>query len=319
MHIALKKSTVFLPARHSVTLVLRYMFLIALTSVLGACGNSGTQVYQPEFSAMPVATGPEYVFGIHPQRNPEKLRAVFGPLIGYLNKHVQGATFVFEASRSYAAFDQKLYGRQFAFVLPNPYETVKATEKGYRVFAKMGDDDDLRGLILVRRDSGISNVFHLKGKAVSFPAPTALAATLMPKLFLQTHGLNVNSDIQPLYVGSMESSIMTVYMRNAAAGTAYPPAWRMFKKEQPKIAAELKVLWETDSLPNNSVMARDDVPRDLVDRVAQALFTMQTNPEGRAVLARMDLSAFEPASNETYDPVRVFLQKYQAALGPLNQ
>lgn len=298
---------------------LRPALLLVPLLLVGACDNTGKQAYQPEFSATPSSAIREYVFGVHPQRNPKKLRAVFGPLVNYLNTHVQGAHFVFEASRNFTVFDQKLAERQFDFVLPNPYGTIKGIKSGYRVFGKMGNDNDLRGLFIVRRDSTIRTVADLRGQTLGFPAPTAFAATLMAKYFLHTHGLNVNRDIQSLYVGSMESSLMNVYQRNVAAGTVYPPAWRSFSRDQPQVAAELKVMWQTEAMPDNSLMARDDMPQELVDNVAQALFSMQTNDEGRAVLARMDLSMFKPAGNESYAPVRAFIRKYEASIGPVDQ
>ena len=293
--------------------------LIAPAFLLCACDNTDKLAYQPEFSSTPSSSAQEYIFGVHPQRNPKKLHEVFGPLVNYLNTHVQGTHFVFEASRNFAAFDQKLAQRQFDFTLPNPYGTVKGIESGYRVFGKMGNKNDLRGLIVVRRDSSITTVADLKGKSLSFPAPTAFAATLLPKYFLHSHGLNVNKDIKPLYVGSMESSLMNVYQGNVAAGTAYPPAWRDFIKNQPQAASELKLMWETEPMPDNSLMARDDIPKELVERVAQALFSMHNNEEGRAILARMDLSMFKPAANDHYQSVRTFIKKYEASIGPVYQ
>ncbi|MEZ4694041.1 MAG: PhnD/SsuA/transferrin family substrate-binding protein [Aliarcobacter sp.] len=50
-----------------------------------------------------------------------------------------------------------------------------------KVFAKMGDDENFRGIFLVRKDSGIKNFEDLKGKKISYPAPTALAATILPQ------------------------------------------------------------------------------------------------------------------------------------------
>lgn len=299
--------------------VLCRLLLLFFLLMLGACDDMGTAgSYQPEFSSTPDATSKAYIFGVHPQRNPKKLRAVFGPLVKYINLHIQDAQLVFEASRNFAAYDEKQAQRHFDFVLPNPYGTVKGIESGYKVFGQMGNKNDLRGLILVRRDSNITTVADLKGQSVSFPAPTALAATLLPKYFLHTHGLDVKTDFKSVYVGSMESSLMNIYRRNVVAGTAYPPAWRDFIKEQPQAAAELKVIWETDSMPDNSLMARDDVPQELVDRVAQVIFNMHNTNEGRVVLKAMDLSMFKPASNDDYVPVRTFLKKYEAEIGPVN-
>lgn len=295
------------------------LMLAGVLMISSACDQTEAPAYQPEFTATPISTAQEYIFGVHPQRNPEKLHAVFGPLVTYLNRYVQGATFVFEASRNFSAFDEKQAKRHFAFVLPNPYGTVLGIDNGYKVFAQMGNENDLRGMIVVRRDSPIRNVTDLMGKTVCFPAPTALAATMMPKYFLHTHGLNVNTDIKSRYVGSMESSLMNVYQRNVAAGTVYPPAWRDFQNSQPQIAAELKVIWETEALPDNSIMARNDMPEELVDRVAQVILNMHTNTEGQAILAGMDLVRFKPANNETYKPVKDFLKKYSVSIAPENK
>lgn len=295
---------------------LRAILLGAVVSVLAACGDEGPRGYEPEYAATPAHVRAEYIFGVHPQRNPEKLYAVFGPLIEYLNDQVPGVRLAFEASRNYAVFDRKIADRQFAFVLPNPYETLLAIDQGYRVFAKMGNDADLRGLIIARRDSGIDSVDDLHGKAVSFPAPTALAATMMPEYFLQMRGLDVRRDIEARFVGSMESSLLNIHRGNVVAGTAYPPAWRMFLRERPGLARELQVIWETESLPNNSVMARDDVPPELVEQVGRALVSMHTTGAGRRVLAGMDLPNFELATDSTYDPVRAFLETYRETFGP---
>jgi ABC-type amino acid transport substrate-binding protein len=165
--------------------------------------------------------------------------------------------------------------------------------------------------------TGIKKVADLKGKAVSYPAPTALAATMMPQYFLQTQGLDVNRDIANLYVGSQESSIMNVYLGKSAAGATWPPPWIAFTREHPNIAAQLEVKWETASLPNNGLVVRNDVPAPLRRQVEEALFNLHTTPEGKAILARMPLSRFEPATSATYEPVRTFLRQYAATVRPL--
>ena len=98
----------------------------------------------------------------------------------------------------------------------------------------MGNDEMFRGIILVRKDSGIRKVTDLKGKKVSYPAPTALAATMMPQYYLHTHGIDVNRDIENLYVGSQESSIMNVLRGHVAAGATWSVPWKIFQQENPR-------------------------------------------------------------------------------------
>ncbi len=173
--------------------------------LLSGCGESEQSAYQPGLSDRngPLAT--EYVVGIHPLHNPQRLMALYGPIVDYMNSNMPDVHFRLEASRNYEEFEKKLYAGHFAFAMPNPYQTVKSVEYGYRIFGKMGDDELFRGIILVRRDSGIHNVTDLKGKSVAYPAATALAATMMPQYYLHTHGIDVNRDIKNLYVGSPRS------------------------------------------------------------------------------------------------------------------
>lgn len=293
---------------------------LLLSAALPALGQSQAgKPSGPELTTRQPAAAKEYIFAIHPLHNPTKLFEVYGPLIDYLNRNTPGVTFRLEASRNYEAFEGKLYARKFDFALPNPYQTLKSLDHGYHVIAKMGDDYKFTGVILVRRDSGIKKVTDLKGKKVSYPAKTALAATMMPQYFFQTHGLNVNRDIENLYVGSQESSIMNVYLGNVAAGATWPLPWEAFQKEHPDKARELEKIWETEPMINNGVVARDDVPTALKKHVAQLLNTLHQTAEGKAILARMPLSRFELADDKRYHVIENFLREFARKVRPPDQ
>jgi phosphonate transport system substrate-binding protein len=296
------------------------ILMLVVASGLMACNRDGSGgKSEPLYAAKPATANKEYVFAIHPLHNPVRLLEIYGPLIEYLNRNLPGTTFRLEASRNYEEFESKLYARQFDFALPNPYQTLNSLGHGYHVIAKMGDDFKFTGIILVRRDSGIKKVSDLKGKKVSYPARTALAATMMPQYYLHTHGLDVNRDIENLYVGSQESSIMNVYLGNVAAAATWPLPWDAFQKEHPGQARELQVKWETEPLINNGVVARDDVPEALVKRVAQLLDTLHTSEEGKAILARMPLSRFELADDRRYRVIEDFLHKFSQKVRPLDK
>lgn len=287
--------------------------------LLVACGqHEGDKTAGPQFAAKAPLASREYVFAIHPLHNPVRLFEIYQPVIDYLNRSIPGTTFRLEASRNYEEFEKKLYARQLDFALPNPYQTLKSLDHGYHVIAKMGDDAKFTGVILIRRDSGIQKLADLKGKKVSYPARTALAATLMPQYYFQTHGLDVNRDIENLYVGSQESSIMNVYLGNVAAGATWPLPWEAFQKEHPEMARELDLKWETEPMINNGVVARDDVPAPLAAQVAQLLDTLHAYEEGKTLLARMPLSRFELADDRRYRAIEDFLRKFSRTVYPLD-
>ncbi len=289
---------------------LQCLAIFAMAMLLGACGKSEESAYRPAYSAASPPTVPEYVVGIHPLHNPQRLMEVYGPIVDYMNSHIPEVRFKLEASRNYEEFEKKLYAGHFDFAMPNPYQTVQSVRHGYRIFGKMGDDAVFRGIILVRRDGNIREVTDLKGRAVSYPAATALAATMLPQHYLHTHGIDINRDIENRYVGSQESSIMNVLRGDVAAGATWPVPWKAFVAEHPDMASKLMVKWETETLPNNGWVVRRDIPAPIAGKFANLLFGLQESEPGRVLLNRLPISRFEPATEETYRPVRDFLEKF---------
>lgn len=300
--------------------LVRKLLLGILLVVLAACGQRAEEgSVEPGYSSAPSGAAREFVFAIHPLHNPVRLFEIYGPLVDYLNRNVPGASFRLEASRNYDEFDRKLYARHVDFALPNPYQTLNSLRYGYHVIAKMGDDHKFTGIVLVRRDSGIKQVSDLKGKKIAYPARTALAATLMPQYYLHTHGLDINRDVENLYVGSQESAIMNAYLGNVAAGVTWPLPWELFQREHPREAEELEIRWETEPMVNNGVVARDDVPAEVAGAVARLLDGLHASAEGRAILARIPLSRFELADDARYRVVGDFLRKYGQTVHPLDE
>ncbi len=275
--------------------------------------------YQPTFSKQSPLNHKVYIVGIHPLHNPKRLFEVYAPIVDFIDAQLPNVELKLEASRNYEEFDKKLYSGHFDFAMPNPYQTIRSLAHGYRIFGKMADDENFRGIILVRKDSGIKQVSDLKGKIVAYPAETALAATMMPQQYFQSHGLNVNTDIENRYVGSQESAIMNVLLGAAAAAATWPIPWKTFSAEHPEQAAQLEIKWQTESLPNNGWVVRNDIPRELVEQFSQRLFNLQNSVEGRKMLAAVPISRFEAASEQTYAPVQIFLDNFNKTVRSIEQ
>lgn len=155
---------------------------LLFTPFLAGCGRQAPPPLPAYSSRSVTGLAGGYRFGVHLGHHPRKLDQAFSPLMDYLSRHIPGSRFELEASSSFAHFEQKLRERQLDFALPNPYQATLAQDWGYRVIAQAGDSEDFRGIFIVRRDSPLHQPVDLKGKAVAYPAPSALAAGMMPKL-----------------------------------------------------------------------------------------------------------------------------------------
>lgn len=293
--------------------------LMALIPLLFGCERPATQQQGPVYRDAPAQTDTRvYRLAVHPLHNPAKLMQAYQPLADYLSAGLADVRIELEVSRDYADFERKFRVRRAELLLPNPWQTLEAMKMGYRVLAMAGDPADFKGLFIVRRDSPIRDFKDLKGRALAYPSRTALAACVMPQWLLHTRGIDVNRDIENRYVGSQESAIMNVYLGRTAVGVTWPPPWRAFVKAYPEKAAQLKVLWETPSLINNSLMARDDVPASVQVRVVKLLTELSVRPQGREILAAMETAGFRAADDADYALVRTFIARFEAQVRPVD-
>lgn len=320
--IAAFNSKIFFKLHSAINGFIGLCFVIALLFSFSSCEQK-TKIKGPEYSASPVhKTAPVYHFAIHPLHNPAKLIQVYQPLIDYLNSQLKGAQLSLEASRDYANFEEKYKNRRPEIILPNPWQTLQAMKYGYTIIAEAGDPKDFKGIFIVRKDSGIHEPADLKGKTISYPSATAVAACIMPQYFLYSHGINVNKDIKNRYVGSQESSIMNVYLKMTSAGATWPMPWRAFQKEHQKEASQLKVIWETESLVSNSVMVSNDIPANIGNQIQKYLVEMNKTKQGKTILSNMatalfikdtnlEAALFIKASNKDYAVVQTYMNRFE--------
>ena len=285
--------------------------------LLSACEQQPTDndvQYSTSASDSEVVT---YRLAIHPLHNPQKLFKSYQPLVDYLNKKIPDIYIELEASRDYPTFEKKFRAREPDLLLPNPWQTLQAMSNGYHVIAMAGDAEDFKGIFIVRKDHNIKDPIELKGKRVSYPAPTALAAAIMPQYFLYSNGIDINKDIENIYVGSQESSIMNVYLGNVTVGATWPPPWRLFQQDHPEQAKQLEVIWQTPPLINNSVMVRNDLPDSISKKIQRLLVNLVDSPQGKLILAGMETAQFTMAKDENYDVVRTYIKHFEEKVRPV--
>lgn len=296
-----------------------FRILLPFILILAGCSPQSEDKALQYSDAPPKSALTIYRFAVHPLHNPEMLTQVYQPLIDHLNRQLQGARLELEAARDYQVYEAKFRARGPAFLLPNPWQTLEAQKVGYRVIAMAGNAEDFKGVFIVRKDSGIDRPTDLKGKVVSYPSPTALAAAIMPQYYLHSQGIDVNRDIVNVYVGSQESSIMNAYIGKSSAAATWTLPWRLFQRDHPTEAAQLKLVWETPPLMNNSVMVRDDVPAAVREAIRQALLGLAQTAQGQAVLAGMETAGFHEATDASYDRVRDYIARFEKEVRPVEQ
>ncbi len=291
----------------------KYFFIAFLIFISTSCSDTTkTQSYVPHAKEIESRI---YIFGIHPYLNSKKMYLSYRPILDLIEHKIGNIKILLETSSSYENYNDKLYNGHFDFSLPNPYQTYNALSHGYKVIAKMKPDNVFRGIFIARKDSNLTSVSQLRGKSISFPAPSALAATMMPLYYLHIHGIDIQKDIEKKYVGSQYSSILNVFSGYTIAGATWPPPWEEWKKENPIQAKEMEVVWQTKSLINNSVIVKENIDIKIVEQLMEILITLDTHQIGKTLLNNAGFEGFAKAENSDYSIVNDFLQKYNKVAG----
>lgn len=290
-----------------------FLLMTFILLTFTACSDSGkTAAYAPTGKAVKVVT---YKFGVHPYLNSKKMYQSYRPILDYLENEIGDVKIVLETSVNYAKYEEKLYRGDFDFSLPNPFQTYNSLSHGYKVIARMKPDSSFRGIFVARKDSHLKRIGQLKGKKISFPAPTALAASMMPLYYLYEHGIDVKKDIKKMYVGSQYSSILNAYSSDTIAGATWPTSWKAWLKENPEKEKDMEIVWETESLINNGVIAKKNLDNDLVAKVRVLLTQLDKIEEGKKLLENAEFDGFQKSVDSDSDSVKIFLAKYDSAIG----
>lgn len=235
-------------------------------------------------------------FGIVPQQSASKLARLWGPILKKVSEDT-GIQLQFATAPDIPTFEKRLAAGEYDLAYMNPYHyTVFHDTNGYQALAK-AKDKRIKGIIVVRKDSGINDLNDLDKSQLAFPAPAAFAASILPRSHLSGIGL----DYSARYVSSHDSVYRTVAKGLYPAGGG---VIRTFKNVAPEIRDQLKVLWTTKGYTPHAIAAHPRVNSKDMAAIGRALEHLDSSPEGKTLVKNIKIKGFEQASNEDWDDVR---------------
>lgn len=263
------------------------------------CGRSlNAALYAVVLAFAPAALAQGFSFAIVPQQPATELARNWQPLLKYLSEK-SGRQLVFQTAKDIPTFEARVASGAYDFIYVSPYTYTAVSRRAggpYRAFAKERGVQ-LKGIVVVRRDSGVNRLTDLRGKTLAFPTSGAVGASLIPRAQLAAQGI----EIKPIYVSSHNS----VYL--AVARGIYPAGGgveRTLAAQPEEVRSALRVLWTTPGYTPHPFAAHRRVPRAAIDAVRRAMLAMQDDAAGKAILARLNFKGFESATDAQYNDHR---------------
>ena len=244
---------------------------------------------------------PPWTLGVFPIVTPVTLFQRFSPLAHYLGERLDHPV-VLETAKDFPTFVQRTSQARYELLVTAPHFAVRAEDEGrYRIVASL--KKSLRGLYVVHQDSPLRNLEDLAGKVVATPPPQAII-TAAGKLDLrEVVGLtgerapryrafrSHNAAYQAVLGGQVDAAVVSVNAVRRALDRGAP----------------LRVLGKTRPLPNMAFLVRRDLGPEVASRVAAILAAMDSDPQGRRVLAKLGFPGYRPASLADYEVLRPYL------------
>jgi phosphonate transport system substrate-binding protein len=235
-------------------------------------------------------------FAVVPQQSAHRLAKQWGPIMQSMSRAI-GQEVIFTTAPDIPTFEQRLKKGEYSFAYMNPYHfTVYNQQPGYQALAH-AKDKQIKGIIVIRKKSGIESVNQLEGRELAFPSPAAFAASILTRSYLSERGV----DFAPKYVSSHDSVYLSVARGLYPAGGG---VLRTFNAISPEIRAQLTAIWTTDGFTPHAIAVHPDIDPAVARRVQEYLVQMDSHDVDAQLLKPLKIKGFIAATNSEWDDVR---------------
>jgi phosphonate transport system substrate-binding protein len=165
-----------------------------------------------------------------------------------------------------------------------------------------------QGQIITQADSGITSIADLAGKTFCRPDPLSTSGWIIPSITMAAAGLDIETDIEVVDVGSHNNVVTAVYNGECDAGASFVDARSSVEDDLPDVKEKVVVIQESPDIPNDTVSFAADVPADVRANVVNALLDIAATEEGQAALEQVyEIAGLQPTDDSFYDGFRADL------------
>ena len=220
-----------------------------------------------------------YVFAVVPQGPPVVTNARWSPILERIARDT-GIPLRIKLYERVETFQTDLTAGVADFAYLNPVQAVRA-HRAARYRPLVRDEKPIRGVFFVARDSPFTSVASLAGREVAFVGPWSFCSV---SLRHQVRGLG----IVPRYVGTGANATKHVLLGLAPAGGLLDVA---LEDAPPEVRDRLRVVFRTPPMAPHAVVVHPRVPREVADRVGDALRALAREAPGLELMRRVHMVA----------------------------
>lgn len=255
-----------------------------------------------------------------------KVVTIWDGFAGYFAEHDLRFDYVL-----YTSYERQVEAH-FAGVIDVAWNSPLAWLQAERIAARTGrhaqaiamrdTDRDLHSVIIVRSESGISDIAALRGKRVAVGAKDSPQATLIPLTFLADHGLMPGRDIDVLYhdklvgkhgdhIGGERDAVRALLAGEADAACLIDGNLLTFARESTLQPGSTRILANTPAFDHCNFTVLDGARSDAVSRFRELLLAMSyANAQIRPLLDLEGLKQWLPGRTSGYGVLSAAIDRF---------
>jgi phosphonate transport system substrate-binding protein len=257
-------------------------------------------------AALPCAQAAEapLTMGVFPRFNASITVTRYTPFAEYLGARL-GRKVSLATSKDFETFWRGVEEQRYDIVQYNQYHYIRSA-RNYQVIAhnKEFGKSTLAGVLYVRKDSGITDLRQLRGRAIMFGGgEDAMISYIAPMYLLLQAGLT-KSDFKSSFAVNPINSVIGVYHRQADAGASGDNALGQPSLKGAINTDDLTALATSEQLLHLPWAMKRSQPAALREAVQSALVGIEGSAAGLNALKEARLSGIGKAEDKDYEPHR---------------
>jgi phosphonate transport system substrate-binding protein len=159
-------------------------------------------------------------------------------------------------------------------------------------------------LIVPARDAQTHSVHDLIGSVFAYADPYSNTGYLVPRFEIKRNGANPATFFKKtFFTWSHRKAIDAVAAGLAQGASVDSYVWESLSKVRPDITAKTRVAWQSEEYGFPPMVAHNKVADADFKRMQSTLLNMSNEPQGRALLERLNLDGFIQGTPKLYDRV----------------
>ncbi len=300
---------------------------LALALGAAACGDDGDSDSDQAAAADGQGRSDwpdKLVFGAVPSEESTALEASYAPIVDVLETEL-GIDIEFLQVTDYAGIIEAQIAGNVQLAQYGPFSYVLAKTNGADIepigamIDEEGGEPGYQSYAITKPGSGIASLADFEGKTVCYVDPGSTSGYLYPSAGLLAEDIDPEADVEPVFAGGHDASVIAVDNGDCEAGFAFDTMVETAVDDL-GISAPLEVVWKSEVIAGSPLAVSLELPESLVSEIRRVILEAANSDallaaglcEGECKLTDEETWGYAAADDAFYDGVRAVCESTRA-------